>query len=160
MSPCEQTVLEACWWGPSSQTSDATARFAASRWLSAPSVKEVERTRSSRLSRVRSSHLNSFGSSAHPLGRTRACAGVSAERRASCAHAEFPSRHARPFGATLAGVREASGEIKASNVVKIEDWAEGPKEVVMFEDILSAYPKKVLQICRHDSQPAFVPPDG
>jgi hypothetical protein len=40
-------------------------------------------------------------------------------------------------------VRQATGDTTAANVVKIEDWASGPKEVIMFEDILSQYPKKV-----------------
>jgi len=54
-----------------------------------------------------------------------------------------------PYASLVAGVREMTGEVggeaKAAGTVVIEDWASGPKEVVMYEEILSAYPVKVTE---------------
>mmetsp|Transcript_4190 Transcript_4190/g.12996 ORF Transcript_4190/g.12996 Transcript_4190/m.12996 type:complete len:202 (-) Transcript_4190:654-1259(-) len=50
-----------------------------------------------------------------------------------------------PLASLVRGVRQATGDLTAANVVKIEDWATGPKEVIMFEDILSKYPIKVSE---------------
>jgi len=44
------------------------------------------------------------------------------------------------------GVQEASGASnEPGNVVTVEDWASGPKQVVMYEEILKAYPIKATE---------------
>jgi len=57
-----------------------------------------------------------------------------------------------PFAKLVAGVRtaveEEGGETKSGSVVTIEDWDSGPKQVVMYEEILSQFPvKATTDIC-------------
>jgi len=47
------------------------------------------------------------------------------------------------FASLASEVREAKAETKPSNVIEIEDWATGTQQVVMYEEILAAYPPKV-----------------
>mmetsp|Transcript_41144 Transcript_41144/g.90328 ORF Transcript_41144/g.90328 Transcript_41144/m.90328 type:complete len:194 (+) Transcript_41144:107-688(+) len=50
-----------------------------------------------------------------------------------------------PLATLVQGVREATGEAKPANVVTVEDWDSGPKQVIMYEEILSAYPVKATE---------------
>ena len=52
-----------------------------------------------------------------------------------------------PLASLVAGVRQAvdGDDQKPANVVTVEDWMSGPKEVVMFEQILASYPVKVTK---------------
>jgi len=55
------------------------------------------------------------------------------------------------FASYVAGVQEMSGEggIKESKVV-VDDWDSGPKEVVMFKEILDQYPvKATANVCQN-----------
>merc|ERR1712070_1075878 len=48
----------------------------------------------------------------------------------------------------VSGVKDAVGaadKMESANVVTIEDWDSGPKKVVMYEDILAAYPPKATE---------------
>jgi len=48
------------------------------------------------------------------------------------------------FAALVAGVRDMTGEdAQPSNVVTVDDWDSGTKQVEMFAEILSRYPPKV-----------------
>lgn len=65
-----------------------------------------------------------------------------------------------PFASLVAGVREMTGETSDSKVI-VEDWASGPKEVIMYEDILSAYPPKVTEsVCEACAGRGVVVCDG
>ena len=47
------------------------------------------------------------------------------------------------FAELVAGVQEFSGEQPTSvSTVTVDDWADGPKQVQMFEEILNRYPQK------------------
>lgn len=53
-----------------------------------------------------------------------------------------------PLVELVAGVRKAvdgDEDSTPANVVTVEDWESGPKQVVMFEEILSKYPVKVTK---------------
>jgi len=52
-----------------------------------------------------------------------------------------------PYASLVAGVREMAGEVGGSDsgTIIVEDWASGPKAVVMYEEILSKYPPKVTE---------------
>jgi len=49
------------------------------------------------------------------------------------------------YASLVAGVKEAVGEEITGQKVLVEDWADGPKEVVMYEEILSKYPVKATK---------------
>jgi len=54
------------------------------------------------------------------------------------------------FASLVAGVREAAGEEVASNTVVVDDWADGPKAVELYADILRAYPVKATEnVCQN-----------
>ena len=52
-----------------------------------------------------------------------------------------------PYASLVAGVREMAGgmEGELDGTVEIEDWAGGPKRVVMYEEILNKYPPKAFE---------------
>jgi len=53
-----------------------------------------------------------------------------------------------PLASLVAGVKAATGDTQAGNVVTVEDWDSGPKQVVMYEEILNQYPVKATSdIC-------------
>jgi len=49
------------------------------------------------------------------------------------------------YASLVAGVKEAVGEESTGQKILVEDWAAGPKEVVMYEEILSKYPIKATK---------------
>jgi len=49
-----------------------------------------------------------------------------------------------PYASLVAGVREMTGEVGTEEKIVVEDWASGPKEIVMYEEILSKYPPKAV----------------
>jgi len=52
-----------------------------------------------------------------------------------------------PYAKLVAGVREMAGEADDGKII-VEDWASGPKAVVMYEEILARYPPKVsVDVC-------------
>lgn len=48
------------------------------------------------------------------------------------------------YASLVAGVKEMTGDSTGQKVM-VEDWASGPKEVVMYEEILSKYPVKATK---------------
>jgi len=58
-----------------------------------------------------------------------------------------------PYASLVAGVKEMAGEEGATaDKVMVEDWAAGPKAVVMYEEILSRYPVKATEsVCENCS---------
>jgi len=49
------------------------------------------------------------------------------------------------FASLASEVSEARGVATASNVIEVDDWAGGPKTVVMYEDILAKFPIKATE---------------
>jgi len=55
-----------------------------------------------------------------------------------------------PYASLVAGVKAEIGEEGETGKVVVEDWASGPKEVVMYEEILSRYPVKATEnVCQN-----------
>ncbi|KAL1524940.1 hypothetical protein AB1Y20_019816 [Prymnesium parvum] len=50
-----------------------------------------------------------------------------------------------PYASLVAGVREMTGSSSSGEKIVVEDWASGPTEIVMYEEILSRYPPKVTE---------------
>jgi len=50
-----------------------------------------------------------------------------------------------PYASLVAGVREMAGGDSMDGKVVVEDWASGPKAVVMYEEILANYPPKATE---------------
>lgn len=49
------------------------------------------------------------------------------------------------FASLVAGVREMSGDETTANAITVDDWDSGPKQVVLFKDILDKYPVKATE---------------